>query len=92
MRVHLFVATLGYSRRPFVRAFRHKRSSAWLEGMEGAFPHFGGIPHGVVFDNARALVIIMMRPPARCVSTNTCTRLPMGLPTEGLRAIGGGWS
>jgi transposase len=25
VRLHLFVATLGYSRRPFVRAFRHER-------------------------------------------------------------------
>jgi hypothetical protein len=56
VRVHLFVATLGYSRRPFVRAFRHERQSAWFDGMEGAFRHFGGIPQEVVFDNARALV------------------------------------
>jgi hypothetical protein len=38
MRAHLFVATLGYSRRPFVQAFRHERQSAWLDGLEGAFP------------------------------------------------------
>jgi transposase len=56
VRVHLFVATLGYSRRPFVRAFRHERQSAWFDGMEGAFQRFGGVPQEVVFDNARALV------------------------------------
>jgi transposase len=56
VRVHLFVATLGYSRRPFVRAFRHERQSAWFEGMEGAFRRFGGVPQEVLFDNARALV------------------------------------
>jgi transposase len=27
-RMHLFVATLGYSRRLFVRAFRHERQPA----------------------------------------------------------------
>jgi len=56
VRVHLFVATLGYSRRPFVRAFRHERQSAWFDGMEGAFRRFGGVPQEVLFDNARSLV------------------------------------
>ena len=56
VRVHLFVATLGYSRRPFLRAFRHERQSAWFDGMEGAFRRFGGVPQEVLFDNARALV------------------------------------
>jgi transposase len=56
VQIHLFVATLGYSRRPFVRAFRHERQSAWFDGMEGAFHRFGGVPREVLFDNARALV------------------------------------
>jgi transposase len=55
-RVHLFVATLGYSRRGYVQAFLHERQSAWLDGMEGAFRHFGGLPEEVLLDNARALV------------------------------------
>src|SRR6201998_4865346 len=56
VRVRLFVATLGYSRRPYVQAFRHERQSAWLDGMEGAFRRFGGVPQEVLLDNARALV------------------------------------
>ena len=56
VRVHLFVATLGYSRRVYVCAFRHERQSAWFEGIEGAFQHFGGLPAEVLLDNARALV------------------------------------
>ena len=56
VKLHLFVATLGYSRRVFVRAFRHERQSAWFDGMETAFGHFGGLPQEVLFDNARALV------------------------------------
>jgi len=56
VRVHLFVATLGYSRRPHVQAFRHERQSAWFDGMEGAFWRFGGVPEEVLLDNARALV------------------------------------
>ncbi len=55
-RVHLFVATLGYSRRCYVVAFLHERQSAWLQGLEGAFRHFGGVPHEVLVDNAKALV------------------------------------
>jgi transposase len=56
VRVHLFVATLGYSRRVYASAFRHERQSAWFEGLEGAFGHFGGLPEEVLLDNARALV------------------------------------
>jgi transposase len=55
-RLFLFVATLGYSRRPYVRAFRHERQSAWLDGIEGAFRHFGGVTAEVLVDNAKALV------------------------------------
>src|SRR5919112_3494679 len=49
-RVYLFVATLGYSRRPYVRAFRHERQSAWLDGIEGVFRHFGGVTTEVLMD------------------------------------------
>jgi transposase len=55
-KVCLFVATLGYSRRIYAAAFRHERQSAWLEGIEGAFRHFGGLPVELLLDNARALV------------------------------------
>lgn len=56
VKVHLFVATLGYSRRTYVTVFLHERQSAWLQGIEGAFRHFAGIPREVLIDNARALV------------------------------------
>jgi transposase len=55
-RLHLFVGTLGYSRRCYVRPFRHERQSAWFDGVEGAFDHFGGATQEVLMDNARALV------------------------------------
>src|SRR5512144_1718609 len=57
VRVYLFVATLGYSRRGFVAAFRHERQSAWFEGLEAAFRHFGGVPREVLLDNAKPLVV-----------------------------------
>jgi transposase len=56
IRVFLFVATLGYSRRNFVAAFRHERQGAWLDGLERAFRHFGGVPEEVLLDNAKSLV------------------------------------
>ncbi|MDS4020452.1 MAG: IS21 family transposase [Candidatus Competibacter sp.] len=56
VRVRLFVATLGYSRRGFVAAFDHERQSAWLAGLEQTFHYFGGVPEEVLLDNARALV------------------------------------
>lgn len=56
VRVYLFVATLGYSRRPFVVAFAHERQSAWLAGIEGAFLHFGGVAEQVLLDNPKPLV------------------------------------
>ena len=55
-RVHLFVATLSYSRRVYVEVFLHERQTAWLRGLEGALRHFGGVPDEVLVDNARALV------------------------------------
>lgn len=56
LRLHRFVATLGYSRRGCVAVFLHERQSAWLQGLEGALRHFGGVPREVLLDNARALV------------------------------------
>ncbi len=56
VKVHLFVATLGFSRRPYVAVFDHERQSAWFGGIEGAFHYFRGRPREVLLDNARALV------------------------------------
>ena len=57
MKAFLFVATLGYSRRTQVRAFRHERQEAWFNGLESTFLTLEGLPEEVLFDNARALVI-----------------------------------
>lgn len=56
VRVHLFVATLGYSRRMYIRPSIRERQADWFEGMEGAFLQFGGVPAEILFDNAKALV------------------------------------
>lgn len=56
LKVHLFVATLGYSRRTLVAMFLYERQSAWLQRLEDAFRHFGGTTQEVLVDNARAPV------------------------------------
>ena len=57
VRVHFFVATLGYSRRIFVRATLSQRQDEWMLGIEGALQRFGGCPAEVLVDNARALIV-----------------------------------
>jgi len=57
VKVYLFVATLGYSRRLHVRAYGHERQESWFDGMESAFRAFGGRPREVLLDNARALIL-----------------------------------
>lgn len=47
----LFVATLGFSRRMHVRAFRNERQESWLEGFESTFRHFGGVAAEILLDN-----------------------------------------
>jgi transposase len=57
LRAYLFIATLGYSRRFHVRAFRNERQESWFDGLESAFSKFGGVTEEVLFDNPRALVV-----------------------------------
>ncbi|SFB55198.1 Transposase [Rhizobium sp. NFR07] len=56
VRIYVFVATLGYSRRIFIRVSQRQRQADWFEGIEGAFLRFGGIPVEVLLDNAKPLV------------------------------------
>ena len=57
VKAHLFVFTLGYSRRAYATAFPHERLPAVLAGHEQAFQHFGGVPAVIVVDNAKAAVL-----------------------------------
>lgn len=54
---HLFVFTLGYSRRLYPTAFAHERLDAVLQGHEQAFRHFDGVPAQIVVDNAKPTVL-----------------------------------
>ena len=54
---HLFVFTLGYSRRQWARAYPHERLDVLLDGHERAFRHFGGVPLSCLYDNPRTQVL-----------------------------------
>jgi len=56
IRIHFFVCVLGYSRRMYVKAFTSENTESWLNGIESAFRHFGGVPLSVVSDNTKCLV------------------------------------
>lgn len=53
--VHLFVLTLGYSRRSFYRAYPNEQLGAFLEAHEGAFEHFGGHTREHLYDRTRTV-------------------------------------
>jgi len=55
--VHLFVFTLGYSRRCFAYAYPHERLPVLLDGHERAWRHFGGVPFECLYDNPRTQVL-----------------------------------
>lgn len=55
--VHLFVLTLGYSRRLFTYAYPNEKLASLLDGHERAFRHFGGVTLGCLYDNPRTLVL-----------------------------------
>lgn len=55
--VQLMAVVLGDSRRLYCRAFLAQRQDDWLEGIEAACRHFGGLPATILCDNASSLVI-----------------------------------
>lgn len=57
VKVYLMAAVLGYSRRLYCRAFLAQRQDDWLEGIDGAFRHFGGLTEQLLCDNASPLVV-----------------------------------
>lgn len=54
---HLFVLTLGYSRRLWARAYPHERLDVVLDGHERAFRWFDGVPLTCLYDNPRTQVL-----------------------------------
>lgn len=54
---HLYVFTLGYSRRLFSFAYSNEKLAALLDGHERALRYFGGVPLTCLYDNPRTLVL-----------------------------------
>ena len=55
MKIHLFVATMAYSRRRFVMVFEGEKQCNWLRGIEKAFER-SGVPRYVACDNPKSMV------------------------------------
>jgi transposase len=55
--VHIFVMTLGYSRRAWVEGFVNERLGQLLAAHEHAFAHFGGACRELLYDRMRTVVI-----------------------------------
>ena len=56
-RVHLFAMTLGYSRRIFAEGTYEERLPVFLRCHEKAFDHFCGVPHEIIYDNPKTVVL-----------------------------------
>jgi transposase len=56
-KVHVFVMTLGYSRKLFAIAAHDEKLPAFLKSHMQAFDHFGGVPHEILYDNAKTVVL-----------------------------------
>lgn len=56
-RLHVFVMTLGYSRRGFAMGFERERMPDLLAAHEAAFAHFGGRCEQLLYDRMRTVVL-----------------------------------
>jgi transposase len=54
--VHIFVMTLGYSRRAFAEGYEHERMESLLAAHEHAFEHFGGVTREILYDRMRTVI------------------------------------
>jgi len=57
IKVHLFIMTMGYSRRLFAKAAWNETLPTFLQCHEEAFEFFGGAAHELVYDNAKTVVL-----------------------------------
>ena len=57
LTIHIFVMTLGYSRRGFARGYLGERMPDLLAAHEAAFDHFGGRCEFLLYDRMRTVVL-----------------------------------
>ncbi len=60
-RVFLFCMQLSASRKRFVRAYRHERQEAFLDGFVHGFRYLGGVPALGLLDNLKSAVIKVLQ-------------------------------
>ena len=56
VEVHIFVMTLGYSRRAWGEGYEHERMESLLAAHEHAFEHFGGVTREILYDRMRTVI------------------------------------
>ena len=56
-KIHLFVMTMGYSRRMFARGTFDEKLPAFIQCHIEAFDNFGGLPHEILYDNPKTVVL-----------------------------------
>lgn len=56
-KVHIFVLTLGYSRRAWAEGYEHERMESLLCAHEHAFEHFGGVTREILYDRMRTVIV-----------------------------------
>lgn len=56
-KAHLFVATIGFSQKLFVRAYRDEKQRAWLDAHTRALEYYGGVPKSVKPDNTKTAIL-----------------------------------
>ena len=57
VEVHIFVMTLGYSRRAWAEGYEHERMESLLAAHEHAFEHFAGVTREILYDRMRTVMI-----------------------------------
>jgi hypothetical protein len=57
VKVHIFVMTLGYSRRAWAEGYEHERTESLLAAHEHAFEHFGGVTREILYDRMRTVML-----------------------------------
>lgn len=54
---HALVVTLGYSRMLWSQFYPRQTMETLMRGLEEAFAYFGGVPHELLFDQMKAVVV-----------------------------------
>ena len=54
---HALMVVLGYSRRMWLRFYRHQTLMVVIRGLEESFTYLGGVPAELLFDQMKAVVI-----------------------------------